>query len=235
MSVAERLYSNNRTKENKETTEEKLFRLGRTYNKIMDDIQRVHDVKTLLQVRNEINEYANEVGKGSADVMRQTDKLNNRVRELKTELDENIRALNTEIEKIKNEKYIEPAEKLQELNVQSEHKTLQFLVQLGNNNDRGTENRRRIGNFVAHADRADAIALMRIASFPEFAQCFTAKHKQIILEKSKNPAEILFDRNKELLLQEKGKQLGEIYMRNFHLRNALKKIGNEENAYYFEK
>ena len=116
---------------------------------------------------------------------------------------------------------------------EAEHKTLQFLMQLGSNSDGGTGNRRRIGNFVANADRADAIALMRISTLPQFAQCFTAKQKQIVLEKSKNPAELVFERNKEPLLAEKGTELGKLYMRAFNLRNIQKKIGNEENHYYF--
>ena len=67
------------------------------------------------------------------------------------------------------------------------------------------------------------------------AQLFTTKQKEIILEKSKNPAELVFERNKEPLLKQKYSELGKAYMKLFNLRNVLKKIANTEKAYYFTK
>lgn len=235
--IAERVYNNNRTKRNmtRETAEDKVYKIARMYNNILHNIDKVSDAKSYLQVRNAINAFAKEVGKESVDVTRLRSKLNERIKTVSTELDKSIKALNTEIDKIRNDKLVEPVERLEELNSQAEHKTLQFLMQMGNNNDGGVGNRRKVGNFVVNADRADAIALMKIASLPQFAQCFSSKQKQIILEKSKNPAEIVFEKNKEPLLQEKGAELGKLYMRSFNLRNVQKKIGNEENQYYFSE
>ena len=235
--IAERVYNNNRTKRNmtRETAEDKVYKIARMYNNILHNIDKVSDAKSYLQVRNAINAFAKEVGKESVDVTRLRSKLNERIKTVSTELDKSIKALNTEIDKIRNDKLVEPVERLEELNSQAEHKTLQFLMQMGNNNDGGVGNRRKVGNFVVNADRADAIALMKIASLPQFAQCFSSKQKQIILEKSKNPAESVFEKNKEPLLQEKGAELGKLYMRSFNLRNVQKKIGNEENQYYFSE
>lgn len=235
--IAEQVYNNNRTKRNmtRETAEDKVYKIARMYNNILHNIDKVSDAKSYLQVRNAINAFAKEVGKESVDVTRLRSKLNERIKTVSTELDKSIKALNTEIDKIRNDKLVEPVERLEELNSQAEHKTLQFLMQMGNNNDGGVGNRRKVGNFVVNADRADAIALMKIASLPQFAQCFSSKQKQIILEKSKNPAEIVFEKNKEPLLQEKGAELGKLYMRSFNLRNVQKKIGNEENQYYFSE
>lgn len=230
---AERAYSySNRTK-TKETPEERNYRLSLTYNRIWSSIEKVSDARSYLQMRNTINAYAREAGKGSVDVTKLTQKLNKRVKELETELNDRIRELNQEIEEIKNERFEESPEQLQELNAQVEHRTLQMLMKLRGNNDGGTGDRRRIGTFVANADRADAVGLMRIASMPQFSNLFTTKQKEIIAERSKSPAEVVFQKNKAPLLTEKGSELGKLYLKSMNLRNALKKIGNEENAHYF--
>ena len=228
--VAERAY---KIKTKKETAEDREYRLSRTYNNILRSIEKVTDAKSYLQVRNTINAYAREAGKDSRDATRLIAKLNKRIERVTTELDNTIKSLNAEIENVKNERFEESPERLQELNTLAEHRTLQFLMQLGSNHDGGTGNRRKIGNYIVHADRVDALALMRIASLPPYKDCFTAKQKQIIAEKSKNPAEIVFEKNKEPLLSEKGAQLAKAYLKSMNLRNVLKKISNEGKRYYF--
>lgn len=233
--VARRAYNYSNKTKAQETPEERNYRLSLTYNRIWSSIEeKVTDARSYLQMRNTINAYAREAGKQSIEVARLMQKLNTHVKGLETKLNDRIRTLNTEIEEIKNERFEDSAEKLQELNVRVEHRTLQMLMQLGNSNrDGGTGIRRKLGNLIAHADRADALALMKIASLPQFAECFSSKQRQIIVEKSKNPAEVVFEKNKEPLLAEKGASLGKAYLKAMNLRNALKKIGNEENARYF--
>lgn len=231
--VVERAYNYRSKTKAKETEEEKNYRLSRVYNNIFSSIGNVSDAKTYLQVRNAINAYSREVGRGSVDVTRLTQKLNKRVKELETELNEKIRTLNTEIEKIKNERFEESPEQLQELNAQAEHKTLQILMTLQGNNDKGAGDRRRIGNYVKQADRPQAIALMRIASMPQYSNLFNTKQKEVLVEKSKSEAEVTYERNKAPLLAEKGSELGKLYLKSMNLRNAMKKIGNEENRHYF--
>lgn len=233
--VARRAYNYSNKTKAQETPEERNYRLSLTYNRIWSSIEeKVTDARSYLQMRNTINAYAREAGKQSIEVARLMQKLNTHVKGLETKLNDRIRTLNTEIEEIKNERFEDSAEKLQELNVQVEHRTLQMLMQLGNSNrDGGTGIRRKLGNIIAHADRADALALMKIASLPQFAECFSSKQRQIIIEKSKDPAEVVFEKNKEPLLSEKGAELGKAYLKAMNLRNALKKIGNEENARYF--
>lgn len=106
---------------------------------------------------------------------------------------------------------------------------------MGTNNDNNTGNRRRVGNWVVQADRADAIALMKLASLPQYTECFTSKQKQIIVEKSKSPAEAVWERNKEPMLAEKSSQLGKEYLKAMNIRNVQKQITNTENKYYFKE
>lgn len=231
--TAQRAYDSSRTGHRTESAEDREYRLSRTYNNILHSIEKVSDAKAYLQVRNAINAYSCEAGKGSVDVIRMTQKLNKRVKELESELNEKIRTLNTEIEEIKNDRFEESPEQLQELNAQVDYRTLQMLMKLKGNNDGGSGDRRRIGNFVAQADRSQAIALMRIAAMPQFSNLFSAKQKEVLVEKSKSEAEVIYERNKAPLLAEKGAELGKMYLKSMNLRNAFKKIGNQENAHYF--
>ena len=91
----------------------------------------------------------------------------------------------------------------------------------------------RSGDFVLQADRVDALALMKIAVLPQFAQYFTTRQKELIFEKSKNPVQIVFEKNKESLLIEKSAELGKAYMKSFNIRNVMKKNSNTVNSCYF--
>ena len=229
-----KLHNNNRTGNKKqESPEDRTYRLARTYNSILHSIEKVSDAKTYVQTRNLINSFAHEAGKNSLDAIKLTEKLNSRIENVAHDIQENIDRINAEIDKIENDRLIEPVEKLQELSTRAEQRLLHFMMQLGTNNDGNTNNRRKIGNFVKQADRVDACALMKLASLPQYMDYFTTKQKETLLEKSKNPAEIVFERNKEQLLKEKHNELGRMYMKAFNLRNVLKKIGNTEKAYYF--
>lgn len=235
---AERVYANNvRNKKNKteETQAEKNYRLSRIYSHISSSINTVSNASEFLKIRNEINSYAGEAGKEDTSVLRLTNELNSRADRLLAELEEEIRKTNQEMDELRNDRFQESPDQLQALNSQAETRTLQFLLQLGANNDGGLGNRRRIGNWIKEADRANALALLRIASLPQFTHCFSSKQKEIIIEKSKNPAETIWEENKQPILKEKGAQLGKLYMRAFTLKKAMRKIGNSENSYYFGK
>ena len=236
-SIAERAYNSTRTnKTNKsESAEDKAYRLSREYNSIFRMIEKVNDAKTFVQCRNAIASYGHEAGKNSLDVMKLTEKLNARIKTIAHDTQQNIDRISAEIDKIKNEKFEEPVEILQELNAQAEHRLLQFMMQMGTNNDNNTGNRRRVGNWVVQADRADAIALIKLASLPQYTECFTSKQKQIIVEKSKSPAEAVWERNKEPMLAEKSSQLGKEYLKAMNIRNVQKQITNTENKYYFKE
>ena len=231
-----KLHNNNRTGNKKqESPEDRTYRLARTYNSILHSIDKVSDAKTYVQTRNLINSFAHEAGKNSLDAIKLTEKLNSRIENVAHDTQQNIDRISAEIDKIKNEKFEEPVEILQELNAQAEHRLLQFMMQMGTNNDNNTGNRRRVGNWVVQADRADACALMKLASLPQYMNCFTMKQKEIILEKSKSPAEVAWERNKEPMLAEKSSQLGKEYLKAMNIRNVQKQITNTENKYYFKE
>lgn len=230
--IAERAFNSTRTKA--ESAEDKAYRLSREYNSILRLIDNVTDARSFLQCRNTINSFAKEAGEHSLDVVKLNGKLTDRIKVVTQETQASIDKLNAEIEAVKNDKFAESVEVLQELNAKAEHKMLEIMMHLGTNNDGGTGNRRKIGNYVVNADRPTALALIKLATLPQYESCFTTKQKQIILEKSKNPAEVVFEKNKEPLLAEKSSQLGKEYMKAMNLRNILKKVSNAE-GYYFKE
>ena len=231
---AERVYySNNKNKRKQhESDEERMWRLVDTYNKIFNTINKVIDAKSYLQVQNSINAYASEVGKADSSVTHLNTKLKKRIKDVQEQLQADIKKLNKEIEKIKAEKLGESMEQLQELQAQSEQRLLQFLMKLKTTKDGIFINRRNIGNWIVNADRADAIALMRLASMPQFSECFTSHQKDLLVEKSKGQAEIIFEENKNKLLTEKGRELGKLYLRDMNIRNTLKNIANSKSVYF---
>lgn len=229
---ARRVYNSNKPNRNRtETPEDKAYRLAREYNSILRMVEQVNDARSYLQCRNTIASYGREVGKNSLDVMKLNGKLNERIKVVTNETQASIDRLSSDIDKIKNEKFEEPVEVLRELNVKAEQRLLQFMMQLGTNN---TGNRRRVGNWVVQADRADACALMKLASLPQYMNYFTTKQREIILEKSKSEAEVIWERNKEPLIAEKNARLGQLYMKSLNVRNVLKKVSNAE-GYYFKE
>lgn len=232
---AERLLyqSNKKYNRTSETDDERCYRLARMYNNILNEIESISDAKSYVRACNMINTFAYEVGEKSLDVSELKTKLETKLKEVIEQLQTTIDSLSAEIKKIKNEKFIEPVEKIQELSAQAEHKTLEFLMCLGNNKDGNTGNRKKIGDFVLQADRVDALALMKIAVLPQFAQYFTTRQKELIFEKSKNPVQIVFEKNKESLLIEKSAELGKAYMKSFNIRNVMKKNSNTVNSCYF--
>ena len=231
MSYAERAYNSTRGNRTKETPEEKAYRLATMHNKILRTIENVTDARSYLQCRNVINAYAKETGEHSLDVVKLNGKLNDRIRIVAQDTLNNIDRISAEIDKIKKDKFQESIDVLRELNVRKENKLLEIMLTMGNVED---ANRRRLGNYVKNCDRVTALALSQMSSLPQYSNLFSEKMKRLIAENTKSEAEVVWERNKEVLLAEKSSQLGKQYMKSLNLRNALKKVGSAE-SYYFRK
>lgn len=236
--LAQRLYYRQENKR-KETEEEKAYKMVQKYNSILRMIEKVNDAKTFVQCKNTISSFAKEVGETSLEVIELTGKLNTRIKSVADDIQKNIDKINEEIEEIKKDSLNESTEYLQELNTIAEQRLLQYMIKLDAGKDNNARNKRKIGNYVAlvekSSDRANAMALVKLATLPQFSDCFTQRQKEIIAEKSLNPAHIVFERNKEMLIKEKSSQLGALYMRAFNIRNIKKKITNADSAFYFNK
>lgn len=229
---ARRVYNSNKPNRNRtESPEEKAYRLATMHNEILRTIENVTDARSYLQCRNVINAFAKEAGKNSLDVVKLNGKLNDRIRIVAHDIQENIDRISAEIDKIKKDKFQESIDVLQELNVRKENKLLEIMLTMGNVED---ANRRRLGNYVKNCDRVTALALSQMSSLPQYSNLFSEKMKRVIAVNAKSPAEIAWERNKAPLIEEKNAQLGQLYMKSLNVRNVLKKVSNAE-GYYFKK
>ena len=229
--IAERAYNSTRGNRAKETPEDRAYRLAQKYNSILRLIEQVNDARSFLQCRNVINAFAKEAGEHSMDVVKLNGKLTDRIKVVTQDTQNNINRINAENEKIKKDKFQESIDVLRELNVRKENKLLEIMLTMGNVED---ANRRRLGNYVKNCDRVTALALSQMSSLPQYSNLFSEKMKRVIAENTKSEAEVVWERNKEVLLAEKSSQLGKQYMKSLNLRNALKKVGSAE-SYYFRK
>lgn len=236
MSIAERVYDSrvaNKTNRTQETAEQKTFRLANVSNNILHAIEKVDSAQDFTRVRNSISMFSHEAGKGDYRVQMLNKKLSDRMDVLTTETAEQIDQLNGEIENLKKKQYNKSAEVLKNLREQSDRKMLDIMLSLGTNKNDLNINKRKIGNFVHDADRPQAVALARLSLMPDYAELFTAKQKEIILEKAKTDEEKKFEQEKEQNLKEKNTRLAQLYMKRFHINNAVKQISN--TGYYFKK
>lgn len=235
MSIAERAYNSrvgNKTNKT-ETAEQKAFRLANVSNNILHAIEKVDSAQDFTQTRNSISMFSHEAGKGDYRVQMLNKKLSDRMNTLTVETQEAIDQLNEEIEHLKRTQYNESAEVLKNLREQSDRKMLDIMLSLGTNKNGSNVNKRKIGTFVHDADRPQAVALARLSLMPDYAELFTAKQKEIILEKAKTDEEKRFEQEKEQNLKEKNTRLAQLYMKRFHINNAVKQISN--TGYYFKK
>lgn len=229
--IAERAYNSTRGNRAKETPEDRAYRLAQKYNSILRLIEQINDARSFLQCRNVINAFAKEAGEHSMDVVKLNGKLTDRIKVVTQDTQNNIDRISAEIDKIKKDKFQESIDVLRELNVRKENKLLEIMLTMGNVED---ANRRRLGNYVKNCDRVTALALSQMSSLPQYSNLFSEKMKRVIAENTKSEAEVVWERNKEVLLAEKSSQLGKQYMKSLNLRNALKKVGSAE-SYYFRK
>lgn len=235
MSIAERAYNSrvgNKTNKT-ETAEQRTYRLSNMSNNVLHAIEKVDSAQDFIRVRNSISMFSHEAGKGDYRVQMLNKKLSDRMDVLTTETAEQIDQLNGEIEELKRTQYNESADVLKALREQSDRKMLDIMLSLGTNKNDSNINKRKIGNFVHDADRAQAVALARLCIMPDYAELFTAKQKEVILEKAKTQEEKEFEQNKEESLKEKNAKLAKLYMKRFHIKNAVKQISN--TGYYFKK
>lgn len=230
--IAENAYYNNRYGRNNsviEKEEEKLKRKMRERNQILSEIQSIEDAMGYIKQRNAIIKFGKENSDTEAYELRK--KLDKRIETVMNDLNKKIEKLTEEIEIEKNKTWHEETEVLEYLHRQAEHRMYEIMLKLGTND---VTLKRQIGAFVSNADRIDAIALTKIAFLPQYEKYFTPRYKDMLAEKVKSKAEIIFEQNKQPILEEKGRELAKYYMRLLNLRNAVKKISYEENQYYFK-
>ena len=227
--IAQRAYATR--KRGFETNEEREYKLSQMHNKIFGLIRQMENSKDFIKIRNLIDVYHKESG---YEV--ETNRLNKLLREklesVLADLNEQSLSLNTKIQNLRKNHFLERADTLRELNEKSDMFLLQLLTKMRTGKDGDTYNRRYVGSVLVNANREQALAILKLSQMEMHRTLLSDKQKEIALEKSKNPAEIIQENNNNKLIEGYQKELSQIYMKAFHLRNAQKQI-HSGTGYYF--
>lgn len=227
-SIAERAYAYN--KKSYETKEEREWRYVKLYNSIFRNITNVKTSKDYLQVMNQISAFKAET-KDMINVSRLNKLLKEQLKNVENELQNKMAKLNDEVENIKNDRLVESAETLRDLQTQSDMFLLELLAKLRTDE---TYNRRYIGSVLANANRPQALAILKLNQMEPYKKLLSEKQKESALLKSKSTAVLIYNKHKEEQIERLNKELSSIYMQAFHLRTAQRQISNSDD-YYFEK
>lgn len=220
MTYAEQLYKR-RHKKQVESTEDYLNRVTKAYNEIYSLINKVNDSKGCIQASNEVNSFAQIVGKNATDVLKLRKQLINRIETLLEDNDTKIQDLKQEIEDIQSFDVSDTMEEATKLDRLATNRMYELMMSFNGNSN---STKRKLGNIILNKnglDRISATALSRLCAIPAYADLFKPSYKEIIAEAMKSDAQKTYERNSQPVIEEKNRAIGKTYMNSFHLRKAL--------------
>lgn len=231
-SNAERMYyeHNPKAKKQRESMEDRNYRLVQLYNKTFRAIGNMKSNKDYIPVRNLLNAFSHECGADSMSVFRLYKELEAKIQELLAENDTNLQKKQKEIEDVKNITITEPLEKLQQLELESNQILYSYMSQLHANGMQENTDRRRIGAWAKRPTRAEAMALEKLMALPQYANYFKENQKKVIFENAQNPDLIKHKEMIQPVIEEKQKELGLLFMQGFQLRNIQKHFSSDLKA-----
>ena len=184
-------------------------------------INKVNDSKGCIQASNEINAFAEIVGKNATDVLKLRKQFINRIETLIEDNDTKIQDLKQEIEDIQSFDVSDTMEEATKLDRLATNRMYELMVSFNGNSN---STKRKLGNLVLNKnglDRISATALSRLCAIPAYADFFKPSYKEIIAEAMKSDAQKTYERNSQPVIEEKNRAIGKTYMSNFLLRKAL--------------
>ena len=226
------VYFNKGAVKSKKEVQEQLDKMNSLYNDIVRHIQNMEKSNDYLVIRQLIREYE---GLGGVSQMQVADLYNRLYEELNLLLEESQdrqESLSAEVDKIQQRSFVEHASTLKELNIQSNEIMFQFQMKLNQNTTKesGGINRRLVGNWVKNADRVHAIALSKLSLMPEYAELFTLKQRELLPERAKSAQQRMYEDKKRSDLQAAQQKLSAEYMTGFHLKTAVRQMGEIING-----
>ena len=220
MTYAERAYYS-RHKKKIESTEDYLNHVTKAYNEIYSLINKVNDSKGCIQASNEINAFAEIVGKNATDVLKLRKQLINRIETVLEDNDTKIQDLKREIKDIQSFDVSDTMEEATKLDRLATNRMYELMVSFNGNSN---STKRKLGNIILNKnglDRISATALSRLCAIPAYADFFKPSYKEIIAEAMKSDAQKTYERNSQPVIGEKNRAIGKTYISNFLLRKAL--------------
>lgn len=229
-SNAERMYyeRNPKAKKERESLEDKNYRLSRMYNNCSCVISEIKNRTDYKKAQELINSYADETD-SQLDIYRLNKMLSEKIASLLQQNDENMKKIQKEIADIKAVRIEESTDQLQKLEYESNNILYSMMAQLHNGINENSD-RRRVGNFCKNPTRVHAIALQKLSALPQYSGLFTDRQRKVIVERGRNSDEVAHEQAMQPVLQEKNSQLAKTYLNGFGLRNIQKQMSNKLTA-----
>ena len=202
-----------------------ICELVRTREYISKRITKVKDAHSYMTIRNQLNAFAQEIGRDNYSYIELENQLKRQIANIVENNNTAIEKLQSEINAMKAIKIEDTPEELTVLEQQAQQKMYEMLIKLKPNDTTG-RNKRMLGNWVTHADRATALALTKIMLMPDYEKEFSERYKTILSEKIRKPEQIEHEKAVEPILKEMGTKLGKLFMCSFHLKQAMKSYHN---------
>lgn len=235
MSIAEEIYYGKKFAKRRhvETEEEKLYRLSEQYNSLLAQIENVSDAQTYVQMRNAISAHANEVGKNSPDVLRLNSALKNKINDVLEENQDDIEELRTKIQEEQSKHFSESIEALKNLQIKSDDELMKLLMKLNLRRDNKVYMRRELGNYIATANREQAMAVSKLSQMDEYKDVLSQKQRELVYDKATSIEFKKYEQKKQEKIADLNSKLGKLYVKGMLIRKVLKTISNSESEYYF--
>lgn len=229
-SNAERMYyeRNPKAKKERESLEDKNYRLSRMYNNCSCVISEIKNRTDYKKAQELINSYADETD-SQLDIYRLNKLLSEKITSLLQQNDENMKKIQKEIADIKAIRVEESTDQLQKLEYESNNILYSMMTKLHNGINENSD-RRRIGNWCKSPSRQESIALQKLYALPQYQKLFTAHQKEVIVANGRNPDEVAHEQAMQPVLQEKNSQLAKTYLNGFGLRNIQMQMSNKLTA-----
>lgn len=181
--------------------------------------------RAFISKNNQLNAFAQEIGRDNYSYIELENQLKRQIANIVENNNTAIEKLQSEINAMKAIKIEDTPEELTVLEQQAQQKMYEMLIKLKPNDTTG-RNKRMLGNWVTHADRATALALTKIMLMPDYEKEFSERYKTILSEKIRKPEQIEHEKAVEPILKEMGTKLGKLFMCSFHLKQAMKSYHN---------
>lgn len=195
---------------------DRLNRLGKDFRYVLKKDMKLYSPKELVLAHKDICEL---------DYIELENQLKRQIANIVENNNTAIEKLQSEINAMKAIKIEDTPEELTVLEQQAQQKMYEMLIKLKPNDTTG-RNKRMLGNWVTHADRATALALTKIMLMPDYEKEFSERYKTILSEKIRKPEQIEHEKAVEPILKEMGTKLGKLFMCSFHLKQAMKSYHN---------
>lgn len=211
-----------------ETEIEKAERLVKRKAEILNKLNNTDNVNEIIEIDREIFDLIKEGYKDRNEVILIRKAIKDKLSEMKKETETRRQEIIGKQKAIKSEVYSENMEEFQKLSVIADKILLELFMKLGTNE---TRNKMVISEAMNKNDRATALALIKLSQTPVYSSYFGPTMKEKILMVAKSESEKKWEESQNKRIEEVGRDLGSLTMRNFLLGKAENMIDKHEKEF----